>query len=155
MPILIRLLKAHHGCWGFCVTYKSPGYVFQMKSLTTIVLNVHKTFNLGKKRGQYRLAWADTLRESRSLFLSCTHCWVCWGPAPGWDPSAASSSPGSSLLSRAGRTLGPGYWAPPPLPDRNLGSVRQSIKGSLGQSERRNKFSPSIQSIINIQWLLL
>ncbi len=79
--------------------------------------------------------------EVERLFLICTHWWACWGFAPGRDPSAASSSPGSSWLSQAGQTLEQGYWAPPPLPDRNLGSVRQSIKGSLGQSERRNKLS--------------
>lgn len=79
---------------------------------------------------------------SRALFVFCTHWWACWAPAPDWDPSAAFSSPQSSWPHRADRRPGRGYWARPPLPDRNLGSVQQAIKKKLlGQSERRNRFS--------------
>lgn len=65
---------------------------------------------------------------SRALFVFCTHWWACWAPAPDWDPSAASSSPQSSWPHRADRRPGRGYWARPPLPDRNLGSVQQAMK---------------------------
>lgn len=73
---------------------------------------------------------------SRALFVFCTHWWACWAPAPDWDPSAAFSSPQSSWPHRADRRPGRGYWARPPLPDRNLGSVQQAIKKNYLVSQK-------------------